>query len=259
MADLLDNLRLAVLPREAEAFRHEVKEFLARELPFTPPDVRARSWMSFDAEFSRKLAGRGWVGATLPSQYGGDDLQAFNRFVLMEELLAVGAPVAAHWIAHRQSGPLILKYGTETQKPAARLTSCRAAAKRALSFVQPQQHQSLSKGQLRRYDFLPVRACSLICLGPLKLSRKAFWIGVPGAMKCQSMPVSLHQASMALQVNSVPLSETIELGLPRHATIVVSSRATRRPKIEMSGMAPRHSLVTSSTMWRTRKRRPLAN
>ena len=36
-----------------------------------------------------------------------------------------------------------------------------------------------------------------------------------GAEKCQSMLVSLHQASMALQVNSVPLSETIMPGLPR--------------------------------------------
>ena len=40
-------------------------------------------------------------------------------------------------------------------------------------------------------------------------------------MKCQSTPVSLHQASMALQVNSVPLSETIEPGLPRRSTIAV--------------------------------------
>ena len=48
-------------------------------------------------------------------------------------------------------------------------------------------------------------------------------------------------------------------GLPRRSTIAVSSRATRRPEIEVSGIAPRHSLVTSSTMLRTRKRRPLAN
>src|SRR6185312_10709712 len=94
---------------------------------------------------------------------------------------------------------------------------------------------------------------------PLKLSTKAFWIVLPGAMKCQLMLVSLHQASMALQVNSVPLSETIEPGLPRPSTIAVSSRATRRPEIDVSGIAPRHSLVTSSTTLRTRKRRPLAN
>lgn len=116
MADLLENLRLAVVPPAAEAFRQEVKEFLARELPTLPADVRARSWLAFDAEFSRSLARRGWIGVTLPPQYGGSDFDAFRRFVLVEELLAVGAPVGAHWIADRQSGPLILKFGSEVQK-----------------------------------------------------------------------------------------------------------------------------------------------
>jgi hypothetical protein len=53
--------------------------------------------------------------------------------------------------------------------------------------------------------------------------------------------------------------ETIEPGLPRRSTIMANSRATRRPKIDVSGIAPRHSLVTSPTMLRTRRRRPLAN
>lgn len=116
MSDLLDNLRLAELPDAAEAFRHEVKDFLSRHLPDTSPDQRARSWLYFDADFSRKLAARGWVGVTLPARYGGAELDPFSRFVLVEELLAVGAPVGAHWIADRQSGPLILKYGTESQR-----------------------------------------------------------------------------------------------------------------------------------------------
>jgi alkylation response protein AidB-like acyl-CoA dehydrogenase len=118
MADLLDNLRLASLPPQAEAFRAQVKDFLVQHLPQLPADVRARSWMAFDAEFSRKLAQRGWVGVTLPRQYGGAELDAFSRFVLVEELLAVGAPMAAHWIADRQSGPLILKFGSDAQKQA---------------------------------------------------------------------------------------------------------------------------------------------
>jgi hypothetical protein len=67
--------------------------------------------------------------------------------------------------------------------------------------------------------------------------------------------VSLLQASMALQVNSVPWSDTIIPGLPRRSTIAVSSRATRRPEIDVSGIAPRHSLVTSSTMLKMRKHR----
>jgi hypothetical protein len=34
------------------------------------------------------------------------------------------------------------------------------------------------------------------------------------------------------------VAETIWLGLPRRATIAVGSRATRRPEIDVSGMAP---------------------
>jgi alkylation response protein AidB-like acyl-CoA dehydrogenase len=116
MADLIEKLRFTQLPPDAEAFRLEVKDFLARELPGAPADTRSRSWLAFDADFSRRLARRGWVGVTLPRQYGGGELDAFKRFVLVEELLAVGAPVGAHWIADRQSGPLILKFGTADQK-----------------------------------------------------------------------------------------------------------------------------------------------
>lgn len=116
MTALLTTFRLARLPDAAEAFRAEVKEFLATNLPFASPDVRARSWMGFSAEFSRRMAERGWVGLTLPKEYGGAGLDAFARFVLVEELLAAGAPVSAHWIADRQSGPLILRFGTDAQR-----------------------------------------------------------------------------------------------------------------------------------------------
>ena len=82
---------------------------------------------------------------------------------------------------------------------------------------------------------------------PLKLSQKPFCIGFPGAMKCQITLLSCAQANMAFEVNSVPLSETIMPGLPRRLINAVSSRATRRPEIEVSGIAARHSRVTSST------------
>ncbi len=52
------------------------------------------------------------------------------------------------------------------------------------------------------------------------------------------------------------IKSAIIRGLPRSAMSVVSSRATRRPEIEVSGIPVRHSLVTSSTMLRMRKRRP---
>lgn len=117
MSQLLTAFRHAALPGHAQAFRAEVRDFIHTALdPLPPPQERARSWMGFDAVFSRKLAARGWVGVTLPKEYGGASMDAFSRFVLVEELLAAGAPVAAHWITDRQSGPLILKFGTEAQR-----------------------------------------------------------------------------------------------------------------------------------------------
>lgn len=53
---------------------------------------------------------------TWPKEYGGQDRSALERYVVLEEMLAAGAPVAAHWIADRQSGPLLLKVGTEEQR-----------------------------------------------------------------------------------------------------------------------------------------------
>ena len=53
---------------------------------------------------------------TWPTQYGGGGRSFFERYVMTEELLAAGAPVGAHWIADRQSGPLLLRYGTEAQR-----------------------------------------------------------------------------------------------------------------------------------------------
>ena len=67
-----------------------MKAFLRDNQPAAPADVRARSWMGFDAAFSRRLAARGWVGLTLPASYGGAGMDAFRRFVLVEELLAAG-------------------------------------------------------------------------------------------------------------------------------------------------------------------------
>ncbi|NYT23754.1 acyl-CoA dehydrogenase family protein [Alcaligenaceae bacterium] len=112
----IDVLDLTSIPEEDEALRGPVRAFLRESVLGLPADRRARTWMGFDAGFSRALAERGWLGLTLPKEYGGAQRGPFARFVISEELLAAGAPVSAHWIADRQSGPLILKYGTEEQK-----------------------------------------------------------------------------------------------------------------------------------------------
>lgn len=108
----------ARLPEGAEDLRAEVRAFLKDEMPAFPAYVRARTWSGSDEGFSRRLAAKGWVGMAWSKRYGGHERSFLERYVVLEELLAAGAPVGAHWIADRQSAPLILKFGTEAQKQA---------------------------------------------------------------------------------------------------------------------------------------------
>jgi alkylation response protein AidB-like acyl-CoA dehydrogenase len=110
------HFELLALPPEAEAFRDEVRAFIRAEMGDRPSVRRARSWGGHDPEFSRKLGARGWIGLTWPKRYGGQERSFLERYVLLEELLAAGAPAGAHWVAERQSGPLLLRFGTEAQR-----------------------------------------------------------------------------------------------------------------------------------------------
>jgi alkylation response protein AidB-like acyl-CoA dehydrogenase len=113
---VFDTLTLATLPPEDEALRPQIRAFIADHVADMPADARARSWQGFSAGFSRALGAAGFLGLTLPKTYGGQERGPFARFVVVEELLSAGAPVAAHWIADRQSAPLILRFGTEAQR-----------------------------------------------------------------------------------------------------------------------------------------------
>lgn len=97
--------------------RAEVRMFVAEQIAagaFTPS---VDAWLTrWDENFTAALAERGWLGMTVPAEYGGHGRSFLERFVVTEELLAAGAPVAAHWIADRQIVPSLLKYGTEAQK-----------------------------------------------------------------------------------------------------------------------------------------------
>jgi alkylation response protein AidB-like acyl-CoA dehydrogenase len=112
----LDSLTLTAIPAEDEALRGPVREFLQQQVTQLPAHVRARSWGGYDSHFSREAGQRGFLGLTLPKEYGGGGRNAYARYVVVEEFLNFGAPVGSHWIAERQSAPLILKYGTEEQK-----------------------------------------------------------------------------------------------------------------------------------------------
>lgn len=100
---------------DTEALRADVRAFLDENQSHFPKP-NSDFVTGHDAQFSRKLGERGWIGMNWPKQYGGGERTFFERYVVTEEILAAGAPVSAHWIADRQSGPLLLRFGTEAQR-----------------------------------------------------------------------------------------------------------------------------------------------
>jgi len=106
---------------ELAELRSAIRDFLAADRKQFGWQPAVDCWLSrWDTDFSARLADAGFVGLTIPAEYGGrapaDGAGYLHRYVVTEELLAQGAPVGAHWIADRQVAPALLAYGTEEQR-----------------------------------------------------------------------------------------------------------------------------------------------
>ncbi len=107
---------LKVLPGNYAELRGEIRDFLTREREAGTWAPEGKSWGAFNPHFSKALGDAGFIGMTWPKEYGGQERSNLERYVLTEELLAAGAPSGFHWIADRQSGPVIIRYGSEEQR-----------------------------------------------------------------------------------------------------------------------------------------------
>ena len=75
------------------------------------------SWINgYSKEFSRELASHGWIGMTWPTEFGGGGRPAIDRFIVAEEMISAGAPVAASWFGDRQMGPALIRFATADQQ-----------------------------------------------------------------------------------------------------------------------------------------------
>ncbi len=134
---------------EAEDLRLEVRAFLSEALADRTPAQRAESWQGHDPAFSRKVGAKGWIGMTWPKEYGGHERSALERYVVLEEMLAAGAPVSHHWIADRQSGPLLLRVGTEEQRQEILPKIARGEAMFCIGMSEPDSGSDLSAARTR--------------------------------------------------------------------------------------------------------------
>src|SRR3990170_5755168 len=109
---------------EDAAFRQEVGDFLAAELPkgFGPAAAGAEERVQGGIdrygtyrEWMKKLAHKGWIAPAWPQEYGGAGLSVMQQFILNEEMARARAPRPGG-VGVSYAGPTIIVYGSEEQK-----------------------------------------------------------------------------------------------------------------------------------------------
>src|ERR1700756_1501607 len=138
------------LPAECDALRREVRAFIAEEVAagtFDPAAVGHGEGQS--PNFSRKVGAKGWIGMTWPKKYGGRERSYLERYVITEELRVANAPVRLHFVADRQSGPILIKYAPEHVKMDILPRICRGEVCFAIGMSEPGSGSDLFAAKTR--------------------------------------------------------------------------------------------------------------
>ncbi len=108
---------------DVEAFREEVREFIAAELPSEQERLQRGYEGGFKSNqeeyeyvmgFQKKLAAKHWLAMAWPKEYGGGGASHMRQLVYNEEMAYNGAPAMNMGIAW--VGPSLMLYGTDEQK-----------------------------------------------------------------------------------------------------------------------------------------------
>ncbi|MBA2326796.1 MAG: acyl-CoA dehydrogenase family protein [Actinobacteria bacterium] len=103
-----------------EAFRSELRAWLARALPELPAHPGREDWKArrrFDTDWQRRLFDAGYAGLSWPREYGGRDASPSEQLVFLEETTAARAPnVGVNFVGLLHAGPTLMTEGTDEQK-----------------------------------------------------------------------------------------------------------------------------------------------
>lgn len=112
-------MRLRETPEE-QAFRLELREWLAEALPALPPQPPHDDWhaqRSYDTAWQRRLYDAGYAGVAWPAEYGGRGASPSEELIFLEETERAGAPyVGCNFVGTLHAGPTIAAEGTLEQK-----------------------------------------------------------------------------------------------------------------------------------------------
>jgi alkylation response protein AidB-like acyl-CoA dehydrogenase len=111
----MTGVELRDTPGEA-AFRHEVREFIARNVPDSSKRRSGRRFEDSGREWSRLLGEAGYAGLTWPKEFGGAGAPYSHQAIFLEESARAEAPSHLGVIGLGMAGPTIMSWGTEEQK-----------------------------------------------------------------------------------------------------------------------------------------------
>lgn len=97
--------------------RGQVREVVESELAAGSFEVDSMAIVApVSQSFSKKMAERGWIGINWPEAYGGQGKGHQEKMIILEEMYRYHAPTGYHFMAERQIGPSLIKFGTQWQK-----------------------------------------------------------------------------------------------------------------------------------------------
>ncbi len=201
------------IPAGLTTLRSEVRGFLSaqREAGLFKP--RSNAWTDVDPAFSAACGEHGYIGMTWPTEFGGGGRSQLAQFVVVEEMLAAGAPVGGHWLADRQSGPQILKFGSEHAK---REILPRIVAGRACFAIGMSEPDSGS-------DLASVRTLAKRCQGGWKIQGRKVWT------------TNAHNAQYMTVLCRTDLEARRHAGLSQLIVALPDPQVSIRPIMNMAG------------------------
>jgi alkylation response protein AidB-like acyl-CoA dehydrogenase len=103
------------LTPEEEAFRDEVRSWLAENHPGPEPDGEEPKFL-FRRAWQRKMHDAGWAGISWPKEFGGRGASLIEQAIFSEEMARSKAPSPANVLGLVMGGPVVIAHGSEEQK-----------------------------------------------------------------------------------------------------------------------------------------------
>jgi alkylation response protein AidB-like acyl-CoA dehydrogenase len=105
-----------------ESFRHELRTWLAAELPKLPPKPDPHDWPTrreHDTSWQRTLFDAGYAGINWPATYGGRGATLTEQLIYLEETTRAGAPyIGVNFVGVLHAGPTLMAEASDEQKAA---------------------------------------------------------------------------------------------------------------------------------------------